>query len=157
MSQWSPHVTVATIVERDGRYLLVEEHAGGACVLNQPAGHWEQGETLVEAAIRETLEETGWEVEPTHLIGIYEFEPEGLGYTFIRFAYLALPLKHHPERQLDDGIVRALWLSEAELAEQLGRHRSPMVAQCVADARRGQRYPLDFVQHLEPRPTSVGD
>lgn len=148
MSEWSPHVTVATIVERDGRYLFVEEDIGGASVLNQPAGHWERGESLVEAAVRETLEETAWDVEPLALTGVYEYEPEGLGYTFIRFAYLARPLRHHPGQPLDAGIRRALWLSPDELAGEAHRHRSPMVGRCLADALAGQRYPLALVQHL---------
>lgn len=149
MSDWNPHVTVATIVERDGRYLFVEEDIGGATVLNQPAGHWERGESLVEAAVRETLEETAWTVAVEALVGIYEYEPPGLGYTFIRFAYLARPLRHDAGRALDVGIHRALWLTPAELDAEAHRHRSPMVAQCLTDARAGQHYPLSLVRHLD--------
>lgn len=142
------HVTVAAIVVRDGRFLLVEESVGGRHVLNQPAGHWEAGETLLEAAARETLEETGWEVEPTALLGVYEFEPPELGYGFLRFAYLARPLRHHAGRPLDPGIARALWLTPDELRAQRERHRSPMVQRCVDDALAGRQHPLSLIGHL---------
>src|SRR5512134_3016614 len=117
------HVTVAAIVARDGKFLFVEESVGGRTVLNQPAGHWEAGETLLEAVVRETLEETGWDVEPTALLGVYEFEPPELGYGFLRFAYLARPLHHHSGRALDPGIARAVWLSPDELRREHERHR----------------------------------
>ena len=142
------HVTVATVVERDGRFLFVEETIGARTVLNQPAGHWEAGETLAEAAVRETLEETAWEVEPTALLGTYNFEPPDLGYGFLRFAFLAVPKRHHPDRALDPGIVQAVWLSPAELRRQAGRHRSPMVQRCIDDALAGHRYPLTLAANL---------
>src|SRR5689334_12682275 len=109
------HVTVAAIVARGGKFLFVEESVGGRTVLNQPAGHWEAGESLLEAVRRETLEETGWEVEPTALLGVYEYEPPDLGYGFLRFAYLAEPKRHHAQRPLDAGIVGAVWLTPDEL------------------------------------------
>jgi 8-oxo-dGTP pyrophosphatase MutT (NUDIX family) len=146
------HVTVAAIVAGDGsnegRFLFVEEHIGGRTVLNQPAGHWEAGETLLEAAVRETLEETGWDVEPTALLGVYEYEPPELGYGFLRFAYLARPLRHHAQRPLDPGIDRAVWLTPAELRAEAARHRSPMVQRCVDDALAGRRHPLALISHL---------
>lgn len=142
------HVTVAAVVVRDGRFLLVEESVGGRTVLNQPAGHWEAGETLLQAAVRETLEETGWDVEPTALLGVYEYEPPELGYGFLRFAYLARPLRHHADRALDPGIARALWLTPDELRAERERHRSPMVQRCVDDALAGRQYPLALVGHL---------
>ncbi|MGH8442209.1 MAG: NUDIX hydrolase [Nevskiaceae bacterium] len=142
------HVTVAAMVARDGRFLFVEESVGGRTVLNQPAGHWEAGETLLEAVIRETLEETGWDIEPTALLGIYEHEPPELGYGFLRFAYLARPLRHHPGRRLDPGIARALWLTPNELKREHARHRSPMVQRCVDDALAGITHPLSLVGHL---------
>lgn len=142
------HVTVAAIVARDGKFLFVEESIGGRTVLNQPAGHWEAGETLFEAVKRETLEETAWEVEPTALLGIYEYEPPELGYGFLRFAYLAEPRHHHPERRLDPGIERAVWLTPDELRREAARHRSPMVMRCVEDALAGQRHPLALIGHL---------
>lgn len=142
------HVTVAAIVARDGKFLFVEESVGGRSVLNQPAGHWEAGETLLEAVCRETLEETGWEIEPTALLGVYEFEPPELGYGFLRFAYLARPTRHHPDRPLDSGIARALWLTPDELRREQARHRSPMVLRCVEDALAGQQHPLALIGHL---------
>jgi 8-oxo-dGTP pyrophosphatase MutT (NUDIX family) len=142
------HVTVAAVVARDGKFLFVEESVGGRTVLNQPAGHWEAGETLLEAVVRETLEETGWDVEPTALLGVYEFEPPELGYGFLRFAYLARPLRHHSDRPLDPGIARALWLTSEELRAERARHRSPMVQRCVDDALAGVSHPLSLIGHL---------
>lgn len=144
------HITVACVVERDGRFLFVEEQVNEHLVLNQPSGHWEPGETLIEGAVREALEETGWEVRPTALLGVYEYEPPELGYGFLRFAFLADPLLHHPERPLDDGIARALWLTLDELRVAVARHRSPMVLRGVEDALAGQRFPLSLLAHLSP-------
>lgn len=143
------HVTVATVVRRGDEFLFVEEEATpGRVVLNQPAGHWEAGETLIEAARRETLEETGWEVRVTHLLGIYEHQPADLAYGFLRFAFLAEPVHHQAGRKLDQGILRALWLDVAALRRAAGRHRSPMVQRCVDDALAGQRFPAGLAQHL---------
>lgn len=147
------HVTVACVVEREGRYLIVEESIGGeALVLNQPSGHWEPGETLIEGAVREALEETGWDVEPQALLGIYEFKPDGLPYGFLRFAFIAEARRHHPERALDAGIARAVWLTPEELKASVARHRSPMVLRAIEDHRAGQRFPLSLLAHLTPRP-----
>jgi ADP-ribose pyrophosphatase YjhB (NUDIX family) len=140
------HVTVATVVARDGRFLLVEEQVGPRAVLNQPAGHWEAGETLVEAAVRETLEETAWQVEPTALLGTYAYQPADLAYGFLRFAFLAEPRRHHRDRALDPGIVRALWLTPQELRAEAARHRSPMVQHCVDDALAGRSFPLALLR-----------
>lgn len=142
------HIVVATVVEREGRFLFVEERIAGASVLNQPAGHWEEHETLFDAAVRETLEETGWEVSLDAFLGLYEYQPPTLDYGFLRIAFLATALRHDPDRPLDEGIERAVWLSPDELREQAARHRSPMVQACVDDARAGRRYPLALVQHL---------
>jgi len=148
---WSPHVTVACVVEREGRYLCVEETIEGGLVINQPSGHWEEDETLIAGAVRETLEETGWDVHPTALIGVYEYQPPQLDYCFLRFAFAAEALRHHPDRPLDTGIARAVWLTPAELNAASDRHRSPMVAQVIADHRAGRRFPLDLLAHLTPR------
>ncbi len=143
------HIVVACIVQREGRFLVVEETiAGRSSVINQPAGHWEAGETLIEGAVREALEETGWDVRPTALLGVYEHKPVDLDYGFLRFAFLAEPLQHHPQRALDTGIERALWMSRDELAAEAHRHRSPMVLRCVDDALAGQHYPLSLIAHL---------
>lgn len=154
MASTAPHITVATVIEREQRFLMVEEHIGDlgtALVLNQPAGHLESGESLLEAALRETLEETAWRCEITGLLGIYQYQPRSLPYSFLRVAFTADALED-TGAALDQGIERAVWLSEAELAQQAGRHRSPMVQQCISDYRRGQRLPLDLLKVLPPGP-----
>jgi len=143
--RWTPHVTVATVVVRDGRLLLVEEAINGRQVLNQPAGHLEPDESLAAAAVRETLEETGWTVRLSAFIGTYQWTaPDGT--PFLRFAYAAEPVSHDPGRPLDDGILRAVWLTPAELKADPGRLRSPLVWQVVADYLAGQRHPLSIVK-----------
>jgi len=143
--RWAPHVTVATVVVRDGRLLLVEEAIDGRQVLNQPAGHLEPNETLAAAAVRETLEETGWTVRLSAFIGTYQWTaPDGT--PFLRFAYAAEPQSHDPDRPLDDGILRALWLTPAELRADPTRLRSPLVWEVVADYLAGQRHPLSIVR-----------
>lgn len=143
-----PAATVATIVARDGRFLVVEEQTKGGIRINQPAGHLEAGETLVAAAARETLEETGYLVTPTALVGIYRWQAPESGATFIRFAFAADVTGHDAHRPLDDGILHALWLSYDELAAVRPRHRSPLVMKCVDDYRAGYRRPLDLVTEL---------
>jgi len=143
--RWTPHVTVATVVVRDGRLLLVEEAIDGRQVLNQPAGHLEPDESLAAAACRETLEETGWTVRLSAFIGTYQWTaPDGT--PFLRFAYAAEPVSHDPARPLDTGILRAVWLTPAELKADPGRLRSPLVWQVVADYLAGQRHPLSIVK-----------
>ena len=144
---WQPDVTVATVVVRDGRVLVVEEQVRGALVINQPAGHLEPDESLVAAARRETLEETGWEVEPTAFVGAYQWTSPADGRHFLRMAFAATPVRHHPDRPLDDGIARALWLDPAELQGCRERHRSPLVWKVVEDYLAGRRYPLQATSH----------
>ena len=147
---WQPDVTVACVVVRDGRLLLVEEQVRGRLVLNQPAGHLEPDESLLEAARRETLEESGWHVEPIAFIGAYQWkspdEADDPGRHYLRMAFAAQPLRHEPGRALDEGIVQALWLSPAELKAEAGRHRSPLVWRVVEDFLAGSRHPLDAVR-----------
>ena len=145
---WIPHVTVAAVIQKDDRFLLVEEFAGGRKVLNQPAGHLEPGESLVEAAVRETLEETAWHFEPKALIGIYQWSHPEKQKTFIRFAFTGDILEHLPGRNLDRGIIRAVWLDRAQLLARSGQLRSPMVLRCIDDYLAGQRFPLELVSHL---------
>lgn len=144
---WQPDVTVATVVVRDGRLLVVEEQVRGERVINQPAGHLEPDETLLEAARRETLEETGWDVTLTAFIGAYQWKAPADGRHFLRMAFAAEPLRHHPDRPLDDGILQALWLTPAELAAESARHRSPLVWQVVEDFLSGRRFPLQALNH----------
>lgn len=143
--QFRPDVTVATVIPRDGRVLLVEERVRGALVLNQPAGHLEPEESLLDAARRETLEETGWDVRLTHLVGIYRWTaPDGTA--FLRVAFGAEPLTHDTRRPLDAGIERALWMSPAELRAAQARLRSPLVLAVVEDWLAGARLPLSAVR-----------
>ena len=140
-----PAVTVATVVERDGLFLLVEEETRAGLKLNQPAGHLEPAETLPQAAARETLEETGWRVVPTALIGIYRWEAADTGATFVRFSFAGEAREHDAARSLDAGIVRTLWLDYDEVAARRTDHRSPLVMRCIDDYRAGRRWPLNFV------------
>lgn len=146
-TRWTPHVTVATVVVRDGQLLLVEEAIDGRAVLNQPAGHLEPGESLAEAALRETLEETGWTVRLTAFIGTYQWTAAD-GTPFLRFAYAAEPVTHDPALPLDTGILRALWLDPAQLRADPARLRSPLVWEVVADFLAGQRHPLSIVKEI---------
>ena len=150
---WQPDVTVATVVVDGGRLLMVEETVGGELVLNQPAGHLEPDESLQEAALRETLEETGWQVRLTAFVGAYQWKaPDasagGSGRHYLRMAFAAEPLSHDPSRPLDEGIVQALWLSPAELRAEQGRHRSPLVWRVVEDFLAGRRHPLDALTQV---------
>ena len=147
---WQPDVTVATIVVRDGRLLCVEEQANGrGLVINQPAGHLEPDEGLAEAALRETLEETGWDVRLTAFVGAYQWKAPETNRHYLRFAFLAEPLRHHPDRPLDTGIERALWMTPGELEAARDRHRSPLVWRVVADALGGRRQPLSVLQQVD--------
>lgn len=142
---WTPHATVATIVEQDGRFLFVDEMADGRRVLNQPAGHVDEHESILDAALRETIEETGWEVEITDLVGIYTYTAPHNQITYYRFCYAARPLRQIPDAQLDHDIIGPVWLSLAELNERQDQWRSPLVIKCVQDYLAGRRFPLDLV------------
>ena len=143
-SIWRPDVTVATIVPRSGKFLLVEETVRGELVLNQPAGHLEAHESLHDAACRETLEETGWTVELDGLVAIYQWS-NGTDGHFVRFTFAARPVSHDASRRLDDGIVRACWLDRGEIAARQAQLRSPMVLRGIDDYIAGRRFPLDAV------------
>ncbi len=140
-----PHVTVATIVEHQSRFLMVEERRDGRIVLNQPAGHLEADESLLQAALRETLEETGWHVELTSVVGIYLFQAAN-GETYQRVCFSAKPISHEPERTLDEGIIRARWMSLDELVDNTEILRSHLVLGCVQDYLNKPHYSLDLIR-----------
>ncbi|HWK54260.1 MAG TPA: NUDIX hydrolase [Hyphomicrobiales bacterium] len=148
---WLAHNSVATIVEREGLFLMVEEtdvdNTGTQrTVFNQPAGHLEAQETLFAAAVRETLEETAWRVELTALVGVYHY-PAPNGVTYIRHCFAASPLGHDPERALDGDIIAAHWLSAATILAPDFAARSPIVGRCLRDYLAGHRYPLQLLHH----------
>jgi len=143
---WQPHITVATVIEDDGRFLFVEEFKAGRMVLNQPAGHLEANETIREAALRETLEETGWEVELIGLLGIYLYTAPSNGVTYQRVCFSARPVRHDPDRKLDTDINGITWLTRDELATQPKRWRSELVLRCVDDYLAGISGPLELVR-----------
>jgi len=142
------HVTVAAVVERDGRFLLVEERAGDKIVFNQPAGHVEPGESLLAAVRRETREETAWHFEPDSLIGIYQWTLPGTGHTYLRHAFAGVISDWQHDQALDDPIVRTLWLSRDELLAQPDKLRSPLVLACIDDYLAGLRHPLAVFRQL---------
>lgn len=145
---WHPDVTVATVVVRDGHFLCVEESVAGRLVLNQPAGHLEPDESLLDAALRETREETGWHVHLTHLVGLYQWRAPETGRHYLRVAFAADLLEEIPGATLDEGIVRTLWLTPEALQAEAARHRSPLVWQTVADYLGGSRHPLSLARHI---------
>ena len=148
--QWKPNTTVAAIVEKDGRFLLVEEDIEGRIVYNQPAGHLEQGENLLQAVKREVLEETAWEFEPRSLVGVYLYpSPNDSNITYLRFCFYGHCTREHKDRPLDDGILRTVWFSPEEIEDEKDRMRSPMVMTCIEDHLRGQQYPLEMLHDYE--------
>lgn len=144
---WKPNVTVAAVIERDGKFLLVEEHTSQGLLLNQPAGHLESNESLLAAVARETLEESAYTFEPQHILGIYRWHAPASDTTYLRFAFTGRILAHDAERTLDDGIVRAIWMSPDEIRASTSRHRSPLILRCVEDYLAGKRYPLELLVH----------
>jgi 8-oxo-dGTP pyrophosphatase MutT (NUDIX family) len=147
---WRPHVTVACVVADRDRYLMVEEEVNGCVAYNQPAGHLDDSESLQQAAVRETREETGWTVALTHLVGVHQWRSTEHGDVIVRFTFAAKPLSHDPEQSLDVGVRRALWLTRREIAALGERLRSPMVLMSIDDWLSGQRLPLSMVASLMP-------
>ena len=146
MPRFTPHITVATVIEKDGRFLFVKEHAEERVVLNQPAGHLEMDESLIQAAIRETLEETGWDIEITQLIGIYLYTAPSNNVTYQRVCFAGRALAQRENHQLDKGIIMPVWLSRDELIEQRALWRSPMVLRCIDDYLTGERFSLELLK-----------
>ena len=145
---WTPRVTVAAVIEQDGRFLLVEEETDNGLGINQPAGHLDEHESMLEGVARETLEETACTFRPEFLVGVYLWQSYEKELTYLRFAFAGTVLGHDPARALDTGIVRTLWLTPDEIAAQANRHRSPLVQRSVDDYRAGQRYSLDLLHHV---------
>jgi 8-oxo-dGTP pyrophosphatase MutT (NUDIX family) len=143
------HLTVAAIVERHGRYLVVEELAGGQKVINQPAGHVEPGEALRTAIIRETQEETAWNFDPVAISGVYLWQHPQNGERFLRVVFCGICSNHDAEQPLDEGILRALWLSRQELEQRGPQLRSPMVLRAIDDYKDGHRFPVNMFQQIE--------
>ncbi len=143
------HLTVAAVIERQNRFLMVEELIDGAHVFNQPAGHVEPGETLQQAVVREMREETAWEFEPEAVTGIYLWTHPATAERFLRTVFTGHCLNHHPDEALDDGIVRAVWLSKDELLKQHERLRSPMVLRSINDYEAGARLQLPELQNID--------
>ncbi len=146
---WKPSVTVAAVVERSGRFLLVEEDTSRGRLFNQPAGHLDPGESLLQAVTREALEETAYTFKPTGLLGIYQYYSRADDVTYIRFAFTGEVTGHDAARTLDTGIVRAVWLMPDEIRRERARHRSPLVMRCIDDYLAGRRYPLAVLHHQD--------
>jgi ADP-ribose pyrophosphatase YjhB (NUDIX family) len=146
---WKPNVTVAAVIERDGRFLLVEEETSQGVRFNQPAGHLESNESLLDAVIRETLEESAYHFLPQQLIGIYRWHAAQSDTTYLRFAFSGQIIGHEENRPLDKGILQAIWLTPDEIRTNQARHRSPLILRCVEDYLAGKRYPLDLLVHYD--------
>ena len=161
--RWKPSVTVAAIIEREGRYLLIEEHTPEGLRLNNPAGHLEPSEDPIAACAREAIEETAHPFEPQHLVGVYlsrfqrpaRADRQAEDVTYLRFAFTGTVGAQQADRALDDGIVRVCWLSVEEVRASADRHRSPLVLQCIEDHARHQRHPLTLL-HTHPSISGVG-
>lgn len=145
---WTPNVVVAAVVERDGRFLVVEEEAEGRLVINQPAGHLDRGESLVDAVRRETLEETAWTLQPASVIGVYLYTPPDTDRAYLRICFAGEVTTHDPSRPLDREIVRTLWLTRTELGERSAQLRSPLVLASIDDYLAGQSHPLSLLHWL---------
>lgn len=148
---WFPHVTVATIIENNGTFLLVEEDLHNEKLLNQPAGHLDEGETLVQAAIRETLEESAWKVEITHLIEFSQWTSPNSDTHFLRACFAGKAIKHYPKQKLDDGIIQSLWMTRDEVAKNSFRLRSPLVLDHIDHYIAGKKYDLDFFSYYDKK------
>lgn len=144
---FKPRVTVAAIAHHDGKYLMVEENIRGKLMLNQPAGHLESREPLLDAVIRETLEETAWHCTPQHLVGIYQWYAADTRRQFLRFCFAVELLDHEPNRPLDHGIKQAIWMTKDDIYAQQHRLRSPMITRSIESFEQDTRLPLDILEN----------
>ena len=149
MRKWLPRVTVATIVEDRGKFLMVEEEIYGEKILNQPAGHLEPGETLIEAAVRETREETGWLVKIDHLIEFSQWTSSNSNNHYLRSCFAATKVKFDPNQVLDDGIIRAIWMTRDEVAENANRLRSPLVLHHIDLHINGKKTDIEVFSYYD--------
>ncbi len=145
---WKPRVTVAAIIERDDRFLMVEEETSNGLAFNQPAGHLEENETLIDAVIRETLEETAWHFRPESIVGIHIWKHPQKEDSFLRVSFKGVVTAHDDSLDLDEGIIRALWMSRSELASHPDKLRSPLVLSTIDSYFSGERYPLSILKSL---------
>lgn len=144
-----PHVTVATVVEKDGKFLMVEESLHGKKLLNQPAGHLDEGETLIQAAIRETMEESAWEIEINHLIEFSQWTSPNSNTHFLRACFAGKAIRHFPDLPLDDGVLRAVWMTRDEVKDNYARLRSPLVLHHIDHFINGKKFDLDFFSYYD--------
>jgi len=146
-SRWKPNITVAAVIEREGRFLLVEEKTADGLRFNQPAGHLEADESLLCAVVRETMEETAHPFTPEYLVGVYLWPRPNSDVTYLRFAFAGRIGEADPSRALDEVIVRTVWMTLEELRATRARHRNPLVLQCVEDWLAGRRCGLEMLRH----------
>ena len=145
---WKPNVTVAAVIEQDGKFLLVEEETADGVMFNQPAGHLEDGETLLDGVVREVQEETAYRFTPTGLLGVYHWKHPKKDITYLRFAFTGEIAGHDPIQKLDEGILRVCWLTSDQIRTTQAQHRSPQVLTCIEHYLAGQRFPLSVLTHL---------
>jgi ADP-ribose pyrophosphatase YjhB (NUDIX family) len=145
---WTPHITVASIIQKDNKYLFVEEFVKNRVVTNQPAGHLEENETLEEACVRETLEETAYIVEVDHLIGIYQERSKNSLDMWLRFCFKCSIKNEYKDRELDKNIIRKIWLSKKELLIPERILRSNMVLKCIDDHEKNKKFPKEVISNL---------
>lgn len=146
---WTPRATVAAVIEREDKFLMVEEPADSGTVYNQPAGHLEKGESLTQAIIREVNEETAWHFTPRYILGLYRWQHPAKDKTYMRTTFVGTVDRHNPEQKLEDGIIEARWMSRADLIAQTDQLRSPLVLACIDDYLKGIRYPLELCSDIE--------
>jgi 8-oxo-dGTP pyrophosphatase MutT (NUDIX family) len=152
---WRPDLAAAAIIERDGRFLIVEERIRGTLLFNQPAGHVEDGEAIIDAAVRETLEETAWHLVPRALLGVYLWRNPDNGHSILRVAITGDVTVHEPGRALDEPVIAAHWMRRDELLAQPAKLRSPLVIRCIDDYIAGQRHELSALNYLVASPTTT--